>query len=133
MLSDCLRAELAESGIRVLTIGPGMAITNITRSTAFVGVDAAGQDQRRDAATRLYQRRNLQPAEIAQAILKAVVAGADEVPVGAESHLARLMSRLSPGLLRRMARVDLDAQVRRLGGWPGAERSASKAPTEADA
>lgn len=133
MLSDCLRAELADSGIRVLTIGPGMAITNITRSTAFVGVDAAGQDQRRDAATRLYQRRNLQPAEIAQAILKAVVAGADEVPVGAESHLARLMSRLSPGVLRRMARVDLDAQVRRLGGWPGAERSASKAPTEADA
>ena len=132
MLSDCLRAELADSRIQVLTVGPGMAITNITRTTTFVGADEAGQAQRRDAATRLYQRRNLKPAEIAQAILKAVAEGADEVPVGAESHLARLLSRVSPGLQRRMARLDLDAQVRRVGGLLGAERSGARVPSEAE-
>lgn len=121
MLSDCLRAEMADAGIQVLTVGPGMAITNITRTTTFVGADEAGQARRRDAATRLYQRRNLKPAAIAQAILKAVEAGDDEIPVGAESHLARWMSRWAPGMQRRMARLDLDAQVQRLGGLLGHE------------
>lgn len=115
MLSDCLRAELADSQIQVLTVGPGMAITNITRTTRFVGSGEEGEQSRRDAATRLYQRRNLKPAQIAAAVLRAVETGAQEIPVGTESHIARWVSRLSPALLRRMARVDLDAGIGRLG------------------
>lgn len=107
MLSDCLRAELADKSIHVSTICPGFSITNITQNTKFVGSNDAEQADKREKATRLYQRRNLQPKEIAEAILSAVKRGKDEVPVGVESHLSRLLSRLLPGVSRRLARLDV--------------------------
>ncbi len=108
MLSDCLRAELAEHDIHVATICPGLSITNITQSTRFVGVSDAQQQRKRSDATRLYQRRNLKPQAIARAILKAVEQRADELPVGVEAHGSRLLSRLMPGVSRRLARLDLE-------------------------
>jgi NAD(P)-dependent dehydrogenase (short-subunit alcohol dehydrogenase family)/pimeloyl-ACP methyl ester carboxylesterase len=106
MLSDCLRAELADSGIGVSTICPGLSITGITTSTRFVGSDSGEQERKRSAATRLYERRNLQPAAIARAVLRAVEHNEAEVPVGAEAWTARWISRLSPALSRRLARLD---------------------------
>jgi NAD(P)-dependent dehydrogenase (short-subunit alcohol dehydrogenase family) len=52
MLSECLRAELADQGIGVTAICPGIIDTNITRTTDFVGVDAQAQERRRLAAAR---------------------------------------------------------------------------------
>lgn len=109
MLSDCLRAELAEQGIRVSTICPGLAITNITQTTRFVGLDAGAEAEQQRKATRLYQRRNLLPEVIAEAILEAVLQGHDEVPVGAEAYATRWLSRVSPAAARRLARVELGA------------------------
>ena len=109
MLSDCLRAELADDGVHVSTICPGFSITNITQTTRFVGRTAAQEVEQQQKATRLYQRRNLLPATIAQAILDAVEHRRDDVPVGSEAHGARWLARLSPALLRRLARVDLGA------------------------
>src|SRR5581483_11239666 len=37
MLSECLRAELADEGIGVTAICPGIVNTNITRTSAYVG------------------------------------------------------------------------------------------------
>lgn len=108
MLSDCLRAELAEHEIHVATICPGLSITNITQSTRFVGVTDAEQQRKQSDATRLYQRRNLKPEAIAKAILKAVEDRRDEVPVGVEAHSSRLLSRLLPGVSRRLAQLDLE-------------------------
>jgi NAD(P)-dependent dehydrogenase (short-subunit alcohol dehydrogenase family) len=107
MLSDCLRAELADKSIHVSTICPGISITNITQSTKFVGSSDAEQAEKRAKTTRLYQRRNLQPSEIADAILSAVKNDRDEVPVGVESHASRLLSRFFPGMSRRLARMDV--------------------------
>ncbi len=107
MLSDCLRAELADKNIQVSTICPGFSITNITQTTQFVGRTEAEQAQKRDETTRLYQRRNLKPEEIAKAIMDAVKNNKDEVPVGFESHTSRLLSRFFPSLTRRLARLDI--------------------------
>lgn len=107
MLSDCLRAELADKNIQVSTICPGFSITNITQTTKFVGSNDGEQAKKRDQATRLYQRRNLKPEEIAKAILDAVENNRAEVPVGIESHSSRLLSRFFPGLTRRLARLDV--------------------------
>jgi len=107
MLSDCLRAELADQGIHVVSVCPGVIDTPITGSTRFVGVSEEEQKRRRDGANRLYQRRNLKPQAVAAAILKAIEQRQQEVLVGSEAHGARLLSRLSPALTRRLARMEL--------------------------
>lgn len=105
MLGDCIRAELADSKISVSTICPGLSITNITRTTRFVGISAEEQTRRQASTTKLYQRRNLKPEVIARAILDAVENRRAEVPVGIEAHGSRLISRLLPSLSRRLARL----------------------------
>lgn len=107
MLSDCLRAELHDAGLRVVSVCPGIVDTGITESTRFVGTDSGEEQRLRDSAKALYQRRNLKPAAVARAIVAAVRGGRDEVPVGAEAHAGRWLSRAAPSLMRRLARVDL--------------------------
>ncbi|MFJ9636856.1 SDR family oxidoreductase [Streptomyces sp. NPDC101178] len=105
MLSECLRAELAEKSIGVSAICPGIVSTNITATTRFAGTDAAEEQRRQKKATRLYGRRNYPPEKVADAILEAVVRNRAVVPVTPEARGARLLSRVSPGALRRLARV----------------------------
>jgi short-subunit dehydrogenase len=107
MLSDCLRAELTDQGIHVISVCPGVIDTPITGNTRFVGVSEEEQNRRRDGARKLYQRRNLKPQAVSNAILKAIDHNRQEVLVGGEAHGARLLSRLSPKLSRRMARMEL--------------------------
>lgn len=107
MLSDCLRGELAEKHIRVVSVCPGFVDTGITTSTRFVGVSADEQDKRRAQAKKAYGRRNLKPDAVARAILDAVAHDKPEVLVGAEAHALRFVSRFLPALSRRMARLDL--------------------------
>lgn len=57
MLSECLRAELAEKAIGVSAICPGIVDTGITGTARFTGVDAAEQDRLRKRAAKLYGRR----------------------------------------------------------------------------
>ena len=102
-----LHAKLADKGIHVATICPGLSITNITQSTRCVGLDAHAEAEKQARATKLYQRRNLTPDKIAKAILDAVEHRRDEVPVGAEAQGARLISRLFPKLSRGLARLDI--------------------------
>jgi NAD(P)-dependent dehydrogenase (short-subunit alcohol dehydrogenase family)/pimeloyl-ACP methyl ester carboxylesterase len=106
MLSDCLRAEVASAGIGVSTICPGVVATNITRTTTFSGVDEAEQSRKQARATRLYRRRNFPPEGVAKQILRAVERDAAIVPVTAEAKVARLLSRLTPGILRLGAKLD---------------------------
>ncbi|MGK5532517.1 SDR family oxidoreductase [Streptomyces sp. URMC 129] len=103
-LSDCLRAEVAGAGVGVTAICPGVVRTNITRTTTFSGADAAEQDARRRRATHAYARRNYPPEKVAEQILRAVRNNRAVVPVTPEARVGRLISRLSPGLLRRAAR-----------------------------
>lgn len=105
MLSECLRAELAERSIGVSAICPGIVNTNITATTHFAGADAAEEKRLRQRTSRLYGLRNYPPEKVADAILKAVVRNQAVVPVTPEARGARLLSRISPGVLRGIARL----------------------------
>ncbi|WNI26939.1 SDR family oxidoreductase [Streptomyces sp. ITFR-16] len=105
MLSECLRAELAEKSIGVSAICPGIVNTNITATTRFAGADAAEEKRLQKRTSKLYGVRNYPPEKVAEAILRAVVRNQAVVPVTPESHAARFLSRLSPGVLRGVARL----------------------------
>jgi NAD(P)-dependent dehydrogenase (short-subunit alcohol dehydrogenase family) len=107
MLSDCLRAELADQGIKVSAIYPGIVNTNITRNTTFSGLDDAEQTAQRRRVSGLYARRNFPPEKVAAAIVRAVADDRPFVPVTVEAQAARVLGRLSPGLIRAAARLRL--------------------------
>ncbi len=107
MLSDCLRAELASSDIGVSAICPGIVNTNITRTTTFSGLDAAQQAAKQKRVSGMYARRNFPPEKVADQILRAVAKDRAVVPVTFEAKAARLIGRLSPGLLRTAARFNV--------------------------
>ncbi|MEK8144102.1 SDR family NAD(P)-dependent oxidoreductase [Streptomyces sp. M10(2022)] len=97
MLSQCLRAELAEKSIGVSAICPGIVNTGITASARFAGADAAQEQRLRKRTGRLYGLRNYPPEKVAAAILKAVARNQAVVPVTPEARGSRLLSRISPG------------------------------------
>ncbi|WAZ22797.1 SDR family oxidoreductase [Streptomyces cinnabarinus] len=105
MLSECLRAELAEQGIGVTAICPGLVNTNITSTARHAGVDAAEEARRQKKSARLYGMRNYPPEKVAEAILRGIVNNEAVVPVTPEARGAHLLSRFAPGMLRRLARV----------------------------
>lgn len=107
MLSECMRADLADKDIRVISVCPGFINTNITRTTRFVGKSAEEEERQQARATSLYARRNLGPRAVANAILRAIETGRDEAPVGIEAHGMNWLGRFAPGLARRLARMDL--------------------------
>ena len=105
MLSECLRAELAERSIGVSAICPGFINTDIPTTAHFAGPDAAEELRLRKRTSRLYRLRGYPPSKVADAILKAVVRNQAVVPVTPEARGARLLSRISPGALRGIARL----------------------------
>ncbi|MEU0299730.1 SDR family oxidoreductase [Streptomyces sp. NPDC006175] len=105
MLSECLRAELAERSIGVSAICPGFVDTGITGTARFAGVDEAEEARLRKRTARLYSIRNYPADKVAQAILRAVVHNRAVVPVTPEARGARLLSRFSPRAVRGVARL----------------------------
>lgn len=106
MLTECLRAELADQKIGVSAIYPGVVNTNIVNTATMVGLRGDKAEKQRARANKLYQLRNLKPEAVARAILDAVEHNRPEVRVGAEVHAIRWLSRLAPGLTRRLARLN---------------------------
>ncbi|MEW2340668.1 MULTISPECIES: SDR family oxidoreductase [Streptomyces] len=106
MLSECLRAELAGRGIGVSAVCPGFVHTDITSTARFAGTDAREEQRRRDRARRLYGLRGYPPEKVAAAVLRAVAEDRALVPVTPEARLGRLLSRVAPGVLRALARVE---------------------------
>ncbi|MFG2818267.1 SDR family oxidoreductase [Kitasatospora sp. NPDC048365] len=106
MLSDCLRAELAPHRIGVSTICPGIVNTNITRTSTFSGLSDAEQAAKQAKVSKMYARRGFPPEKVAAEIVRAVRTGKPVVPVTVEAKAARLLGRISPGLLRRAAQIN---------------------------
>lgn len=104
MLSECLRAELADQGIGVSAICPGLVNTGITNTARFTGVSPDEEKRRQARAARLYGLRNYPPEKVADAILRAVVRNQAVVPVTVEARGAHLLSRFAPPVLRAVAR-----------------------------
>ncbi|HKR51092.1 MAG TPA: SDR family oxidoreductase [Pseudonocardiaceae bacterium] len=105
-LSQCLRGELVEHGVGVVTICPGFVHTNITATTRFVGLDAAAERTTRQRITGLYRRRNFTPDRAAKEILRAVERNTAIALVAPEAKIGLLASRITPGLLRTLAPID---------------------------
>jgi NAD(P)-dependent dehydrogenase (short-subunit alcohol dehydrogenase family)/pimeloyl-ACP methyl ester carboxylesterase len=107
MLSDCLRAELADHRIAVTAVCPGIVHTNITRTTTFSGLDADAQAAKQAKASKAYARRGFPPEKVAEEIVRAVRTRKPFVPVTVEAKAAHWLGRVSPRLLRRAARLDI--------------------------
>ncbi|MGH3768977.1 MAG: SDR family oxidoreductase [Pseudonocardiaceae bacterium] len=106
-LSQCLRGELAGAGIGVVAICPGVVHTNITNTARFVGLGATEERAARQRVTSLYRLRNFTPRQAARGILRAVERNSAIAPITLEAKAGLLASRLTPGLLRALARADL--------------------------
>ena len=106
MLSECLRAELASKDIGVSAICPGLINTSITRTSSFVGLAREEQEKRRREAIRIYQLRNFTPDRVATEIIRAVRENIAVVPVAPEAKALRVLSRLSPRVMRLLARIE---------------------------
>jgi short-subunit dehydrogenase/pimeloyl-ACP methyl ester carboxylesterase len=105
--SESLRADLADEGITVTAVCPGFVNTNIAKSTVYAGMSADQQERARQNADAAYRRRNYTPEATAKAIVKAVRTGPPVLPIAAESRVGYAMRRISPSLLRLLARYDL--------------------------
>ena len=109
MLTECLQAELTCEGISVTAVCPGVVDTNISASTVHVGVDSQTAAARREHQIATYQRRNYSPDKVARQLVRAATAGRPIVHVTPEAKVLRAVSRLSPRLMQRLARVDLNS------------------------
>ena len=107
MLTECLRAELADLDIGVTAICPGFVATGIATATVYSGMSEAEQEKKRARADAMYKRRNFSPDDVAEAVFKAVVKNRPLALVGAEAWTTRLLSRFAPGVSRMIARVDI--------------------------
>ncbi|MBJ7290434.1 SDR family oxidoreductase [Williamsia sp.] len=107
LLSESLRAELAEHHIGVTAICPGIVDTNIISATEFAGASTDGQEQLRDKMNGMYRRRGFTPDRVAADILGAIGANRAVVPVTVEAKVGYRIYRFVPGLSRRMARTNL--------------------------
>ena len=104
MLSECLRAELADAGIQVTAICPGFTNTPIARSARLVGVPADHQERVQEAMAQALRRRRFPPQKVARAVLLAVLRDRAVVPVNAEAKIAYALSLAAPQALRALAR-----------------------------
>jgi NAD(P)-dependent dehydrogenase (short-subunit alcohol dehydrogenase family) len=104
MLSDCVRAELAASGVGVSAICPGFISTPIARHAKVVGAEAE-EPKVRESIVRALRRRRCPPEKVARAVLLAVLHDRPIVPVNAEARITYALSRFAPGALRSLARL----------------------------
>lgn len=107
MLTECLRAELADKDIGVTAVCPGFVATGIATSTVYAGMSDEEQQQKRTRADALYKRRNFSPDTVADAVFNAVQKNKGLALVGAEAWITRLLSRFAPGASRMIARIDI--------------------------
>jgi len=105
--SESLRADLADDGITVTAVCPGFVNTNIAKSTVYAGMSADEQERARHRADAAYRRRNYTPEATAKAIVKAVKSGPPVLPIAPESKVGYAMRRISPSLIRLLARYDI--------------------------
>jgi NAD(P)-dependent dehydrogenase (short-subunit alcohol dehydrogenase family)/pimeloyl-ACP methyl ester carboxylesterase len=105
--SESLRADLADEGITVTAVCPGFVNTNIAKNTVYAGMTADEQDRARQKADAAYRRRNYTPEATAKAIVKAVKTGPPMLLNATESRVGYAIRRISPSLVRLLARYDI--------------------------
>jgi NAD(P)-dependent dehydrogenase (short-subunit alcohol dehydrogenase family)/pimeloyl-ACP methyl ester carboxylesterase len=114
MLSDCLRAELASSGVGVSAICPGFTSTGIGQAAHYAGTSAEAEERMRAGAARAFQMRSFPPEKVAVAVLRSVLGNRAVVPVNAEARVGYALSRIAPGTLRWLGARSSERSFRRL-------------------
>lgn len=104
MFSDCLRAELAPSGVNVSTICPGVVHTNIIRNTVVSGLSDEQAARKIAMVDRAYRLRHYSADKVAKRIVKAVKTNKQVVPVTSEARISYHLNRLAPALGRLSAK-----------------------------
>jgi len=107
MFSECLRAELADAGIGVTAICPGVVHTNIVRTTTFSGVTAEEEAAKQAKFDKIYKARRYGPDKVAKQIVKAIERNKAVMPVTPESYQGYYLTRFAPAVTRRLAKMDL--------------------------
>ena len=100
--SESLRADMAEHGIGVTAICPGIINTPIVAATIMEG--DMGNEKVRSKAQELYNKRNYTPDRVAKAIVDAVARNQSVRPVSPESWLLYLGKRFIPRLTELAAK-----------------------------
>jgi NAD(P)-dependent dehydrogenase (short-subunit alcohol dehydrogenase family)/pimeloyl-ACP methyl ester carboxylesterase len=114
MLSECLRAELAPSGVGVSAICPGFTDTGIGQAAHYAGTSGEAERRLRAGAAKALHRRNFPPEKVAVAVLRAVLDNRPVVPVNAEAQITYALSRIAPAALRLLASRNDERAIRRL-------------------
>jgi NAD(P)-dependent dehydrogenase (short-subunit alcohol dehydrogenase family) len=101
-MSEALNAELAEHGIHVCAVCPGIIDTPITRSAIMRGEFA----EKREKAIEFYRKRGASPDQVAEAVVSAVRKRKLIQPVP-RSHVLPpwLLKRISPRASQVLART----------------------------
>lgn len=107
-MSESLRAEMADKGVGVSAICPGVINTGIVASSRMRG--AAGQAQ--DKIVAFYRKRNYGPELVAEAILGAIEHNRAVVPVSPEAWVMYGAKRFAPGALDLVNRSPLLRKLR---------------------
>ena len=96
---DCLRAEVADTGLDVTLICPGFVSTNVSKN-ALTGDGAPTHQTGQDIAN------GVPPEVAAEQIVAAVAARKSEAYVGrwGKDRLALTLKRFAPGVLERLVR-----------------------------
>jgi short-subunit dehydrogenase len=94
---ECLRAEVADSGVGVTIICPGYVNTNVTVNA----LTADGTPKNEKSSDTV---EGLSPEAFAQKALRAIAAGKPEAIIGGKEVLGIYLNRFFPSLLRRLVR-----------------------------
>jgi len=100
-LSESLRGELADHGIGVSTICPGMINTNIVKEGRW----SDAMQERRDKVVAEFARRGHPPDVVAKAIVSAVKKNRAVVPAAPEAWAVYYAKRIAPTPFANLARV----------------------------
>jgi NAD(P)-dependent dehydrogenase (short-subunit alcohol dehydrogenase family) len=101
--SEALAGDLAEHGIGVTAVCPGVINTPIVHSSRLYGPDATPENRQR--GVEMFARRNYGPERVATAILKAVRRNRLVAPVSPEAWAGYWLKRLLPGAVTALGRA----------------------------
>ena len=93
--TECLRHELAGTGVQVICVHPGGVRTNIARDARFHTDDLGRTDAARFAA-QFEKLARTSPQQAAAAIIRGIERGEPRILIGADAQLIDRVQRLMP-------------------------------------